>query len=222
MPFLNQAPKLPLFLADVTNEELRQNAYSHKTLELQLARPGAHPRPAHINGIQFHEGDTNVWVMLNRAEEWKIENTTAKARRPRRDRSSVPHPRQSIPDHRGVRSQRERRRREDRPAGRATGQRQDRAGAALRHRQKTPNMDPRHSASSIRRTTRIRRKPCRRPAPPPQPGLVGRLRDPVALRRQDQSEERHSRAISRCAAGSSTTRASTCSTVTSCRTRIAA
>ena len=75
MPFLNRAPKQPLFLADVTDQELSRNAYSHKKLIFNSQPPGT-PAQHTINNIQFHEGDTNVWVMLNRAEEWKIENLT--------------------------------------------------------------------------------------------------------------------------------------------------
>jgi FtsP/CotA-like multicopper oxidase with cupredoxin domain len=78
MPFLNRAPKQPLFLGNVSDDELRQNAYAHKKLVFNSGTaPPTVPGQQTINGIQFHEGDTNVWVMLNRAEEWKIENTTA-------------------------------------------------------------------------------------------------------------------------------------------------
>jgi FtsP/CotA-like multicopper oxidase with cupredoxin domain len=75
MPFLNRAPQQPLFLADVTDQELSQNAYAMKTLIFNSQPPGT-ARQHTINNIQFHEGDTNVWVMLNRAEQWKIENLT--------------------------------------------------------------------------------------------------------------------------------------------------
>jgi FtsP/CotA-like multicopper oxidase with cupredoxin domain len=75
MPFLNRAPRQPPFLNDITDFELSRNAYSQKKLIFNSAPPGT-PGQNTINGFQFHEGDTNVWVMLNRAEEWKIVNTT--------------------------------------------------------------------------------------------------------------------------------------------------
>ena len=77
MPFLTHAPQFPIFLADVTDEELSHNAHASKTLIFN-SKKGGNPEQHTINGIQFHEGDTDVWVMLNRAEEWRIENTTAK------------------------------------------------------------------------------------------------------------------------------------------------
>ena len=105
-----------------------------------------------------------VAVRLGVAEEWTIKNTTDFPQPAGPDRPSVPHPHQSVPDHRGVRSEREPDRSEDRAVDRRRRQRKDGAGAEIRRRRRR-RRPIRANACSIR-TTRdlasLRARRCKR------------------------------------------------------------
>ena len=81
MEFLPSAPDQPIFLADVTDEELERSGNVKRTFIFNsLGRGNAHQHT--INDCQFDdsrpecEHADRVPVTLNRAEEWTIENTT--------------------------------------------------------------------------------------------------------------------------------------------------
>jgi FtsP/CotA-like multicopper oxidase with cupredoxin domain len=75
MPFINQAPKQPVFLADIADWELRKSNYATKTLVFD-SKSGGNPVQHTINGIQFEDGQALVNVQLGASEEWTIKNTT--------------------------------------------------------------------------------------------------------------------------------------------------
>jgi FtsP/CotA-like multicopper oxidase with cupredoxin domain len=76
MPFLARAPEQPLFLADITDEELSRNQYGGKTLIFN-SKPSLDPMQHTINHIQFTDKDAVVNVNLSAVEEWTIQNTTS-------------------------------------------------------------------------------------------------------------------------------------------------
>jgi FtsP/CotA-like multicopper oxidase with cupredoxin domain len=81
MPFLGRAPDQPLFLADITNQELERSGNVKRTFTFDSLVPGSSHQHT-INGCQFDDSRPEcehvdrVPVTLNRAEEWTIENTT--------------------------------------------------------------------------------------------------------------------------------------------------
>ena len=76
MPFINQAPQQPVFLADIEDWELRRNHYSTKRLTFDSKGPGSKVQHT-INGIQFEDNLATVPVQLGAVEEWTIRNTTS-------------------------------------------------------------------------------------------------------------------------------------------------
>jgi FtsP/CotA-like multicopper oxidase with cupredoxin domain len=81
MEFLNSAPDQPIFLADVTDQELERSGNVKRTFIFNSqGRPTAHQHT--INNCQFDDSRPEcehvdrVPVTLNRAEEWTIENKT--------------------------------------------------------------------------------------------------------------------------------------------------
>jgi len=81
MPFIppNRAPVQPAFLADVTDGELAKYGDVKRTFNFNTTSTGRHT----INGCQFDDPNDpecklidKVPVTLNRAEEWKIVNTS--------------------------------------------------------------------------------------------------------------------------------------------------
>jgi len=71
----DQAPKLPSFLDDITDDELRGT----KILKFaSTSLPSAGPPPASRHSIdgKLFDGELGAVVELNRAEEWKIVNET--------------------------------------------------------------------------------------------------------------------------------------------------
>jgi len=71
--FIPRMPRQPVFLADITDAEVRWT--EKKTLTFNSLGPGS-PFQHTINGKQFDEHDKGVVVWLNQAEEWTIENST--------------------------------------------------------------------------------------------------------------------------------------------------
>jgi FtsP/CotA-like multicopper oxidase with cupredoxin domain len=71
--FIPQAPQFPTFLTDISDKEISGT----KTLVFSAGNPGGPPTPAQqtIDGKKF-DGEVGEVVLLNRAEEWKIVNTT--------------------------------------------------------------------------------------------------------------------------------------------------
>jgi FtsP/CotA-like multicopper oxidase with cupredoxin domain len=78
MPFIPQAPQQPAFLADIQSWEL--SPPSQGTSPMVFNSTGGGPGQHTINGQQFSEQGTNALsnVPLNVAQEWTIQNTTAK------------------------------------------------------------------------------------------------------------------------------------------------
>jgi FtsP/CotA-like multicopper oxidase with cupredoxin domain len=74
MPFIT-APTQPVFLTDITDDELKASNY----IERKLVFHSGPPKTVHqhtINDIQFGEGDAMVKVVLGAVEEWTVQNTT--------------------------------------------------------------------------------------------------------------------------------------------------
>ena len=67
--FIPTAPKFPVFLQDISNTEIKGT----KTLSFGPSGPG--PNTQKIDGKEF-DGEIGEVILLNKAEEWKIENTT--------------------------------------------------------------------------------------------------------------------------------------------------
>jgi FtsP/CotA-like multicopper oxidase with cupredoxin domain len=76
MPFINQAPQQPVFLADIADWELRRSHFSGKRLTFDSKGPGSKVQHT-INGIQFEDNLATVPVHLGAVEEWTIRNTTS-------------------------------------------------------------------------------------------------------------------------------------------------
>jgi FtsP/CotA-like multicopper oxidase with cupredoxin domain len=84
MPLLTRAPKQPVFLTDITNQELEESGNVKRTFTFNSkGGPEAPYQYQHtINDCQFDDQRPEcvhtdfVPVTLNRAEEWRIENTT--------------------------------------------------------------------------------------------------------------------------------------------------
>jgi FtsP/CotA-like multicopper oxidase with cupredoxin domain len=70
--FIPTAPTFPPFLADITDAEVRNTPKRTLTFNSQ---PSRHAHQHTINGEQFDDSIA-ASVLLNTAEEWKIENTT--------------------------------------------------------------------------------------------------------------------------------------------------
>jgi FtsP/CotA-like multicopper oxidase with cupredoxin domain len=81
MPFIAQAPQQPVFLADISDEELAKNNYGAKTLNFDSKPPQTAVQHT-INGIQFEDTDANVNVLLDAVEEWTVMNSTNTATGP--------------------------------------------------------------------------------------------------------------------------------------------
>jgi len=81
MPFIAQAPQQPVFLADITDQELSKNNYGGKTLIFDSAPPKSAVQHT-INGVQFEDSASNVSVNLGAVEEWTIKNRTNPATGP--------------------------------------------------------------------------------------------------------------------------------------------
>jgi Multicopper oxidase len=75
MPFLGRAPRLPKFLTDIDDAELRKSNFATKTLVFN-SKPPQSPAQHTINDIQFEDGQARVDMKLNAVEEWTIQNTT--------------------------------------------------------------------------------------------------------------------------------------------------
>jgi FtsP/CotA-like multicopper oxidase with cupredoxin domain len=75
MQFLGRAPDQPVFLADITDEELRQSNYSGVKLDFSSKARGSATQHT-INGVQFEDGNAHVSVRLGDVQEWRIENST--------------------------------------------------------------------------------------------------------------------------------------------------
>lgn len=71
--FIDNAPTLPEFLADITDDEV--NYSPRRTLVFDSKGPGQAIQHT-INGDQFNDRTVGVAVNLNTAEEWKVMNTT--------------------------------------------------------------------------------------------------------------------------------------------------
>jgi FtsP/CotA-like multicopper oxidase with cupredoxin domain len=70
--FLTEAPPQPVFLADISDEEVRYSPRRTLTFDSKgFSQPMQHT----INGEQFSD-EIGVSVFLGTAEEWKVENTT--------------------------------------------------------------------------------------------------------------------------------------------------
>ena len=88
MPFLNKdnAPKLPPFLEDITDKELKESNSITRTFVFESKRPRGNSnepsmaRQHTINGIQFDEEHSRINVLLGAAEEWIIKNKTTHSR----------------------------------------------------------------------------------------------------------------------------------------------
>jgi FtsP/CotA-like multicopper oxidase with cupredoxin domain len=76
--FIPRAPSFPRFLADITDAEVKYTP--KRTLTFNSDAPGA-PHQHTINNEQFSD-KVGVSVVLEAAEEWKIENTTNSATGP--------------------------------------------------------------------------------------------------------------------------------------------
>jgi FtsP/CotA-like multicopper oxidase with cupredoxin domain len=76
MQFLDRPPEQPKFLADVTAAELLSNNDTRRRLTFN-SKPPRSAEQQTINDLQFEDRHTDVYVMLNTAEEWTIANSTA-------------------------------------------------------------------------------------------------------------------------------------------------
>jgi FtsP/CotA-like multicopper oxidase with cupredoxin domain len=81
MPFLGRAPDQPVFLTDITDQELEESGNVKRMFTFNSKGPQSHYQHT-INDCQFHDQRPKcehadiVPVTLNRAEEWTIENKT--------------------------------------------------------------------------------------------------------------------------------------------------
>ena len=81
MQFLGRAPDQPVFLTDITDQELKASGNVTRTFTFNSKSPGSEFQHT-INNCQFEDQRPEcehadiVPVTLNRAEEWTIENTT--------------------------------------------------------------------------------------------------------------------------------------------------
>jgi FtsP/CotA-like multicopper oxidase with cupredoxin domain len=73
----SEAPKLPAFLDDVTDKELRGT----KILKFTTAKKGDNSAPSQMIDGNLFNGELGAVVELNRAEEWTIVNESYKADR---------------------------------------------------------------------------------------------------------------------------------------------
>ena len=72
--FIPEAPKLPKFLDDITDDEVKDN---NKREIVFASNPAFFPSSHTINGQKFQDGsDKPQQVFLNTVEEWKIINAT--------------------------------------------------------------------------------------------------------------------------------------------------
>jgi FtsP/CotA-like multicopper oxidase with cupredoxin domain len=84
MPFLKKAPdqpafpERPSFLANITDQEWRQNGSITRTLKFNSKGPQSGPRQHTINDLQFDDegGKATLNITLGAVEEWKIVNST--------------------------------------------------------------------------------------------------------------------------------------------------
>jgi FtsP/CotA-like multicopper oxidase with cupredoxin domain len=74
MQFLGRAPTQPVFLQDISEQELWKSNYSGKKFEFNSKTQS--PMQHTINNIQFQDNLAVVHVMLGAVEEWKISNST--------------------------------------------------------------------------------------------------------------------------------------------------
>jgi FtsP/CotA-like multicopper oxidase with cupredoxin domain len=71
MQFIKQAPRFPADLADITDDEIQGT----KSIVFNSLPPFGNPMQHTIDGRQYN-GDVGQVVLLNKAEEWTIRNTT--------------------------------------------------------------------------------------------------------------------------------------------------
>jgi FtsP/CotA-like multicopper oxidase with cupredoxin domain len=82
MPFLATPPKQPAFLADISDDEMKQNNYIKRTLVFDSKAPvfdltGTSMARQHtINDMQFADGHAHLNILLGATEEWTIVNKT--------------------------------------------------------------------------------------------------------------------------------------------------
>lgn len=77
MPFLTKdtAPKLPKFLEDITDDELRRSSSITRTLVFKSKVPNK-PHQHTINSMQFGDGQAHLSILLGTTEEWTVFNET--------------------------------------------------------------------------------------------------------------------------------------------------
>ena len=71
MPFLARAPEQPKYLADISDDEMKENNFASKQF---IFNTGAQHT---INDLQFNNGHAHVSVLLSATEEWTIKNMAA-------------------------------------------------------------------------------------------------------------------------------------------------
>jgi FtsP/CotA-like multicopper oxidase with cupredoxin domain len=77
MPFIPRAPRQPLFLTDITDNEVKGNPSRVLEFNSKAANPAQEAQHT-INDVQFVDGHVNIHVMLSAAEEWTIKNRTTR------------------------------------------------------------------------------------------------------------------------------------------------
>lgn len=87
MPFMPRAPQQPVFLQDISNQELSRNAYGSRKLVFHSKGPTA-PAQHTINDVQFDSAGAHIDVLLGAVEEWTVQNTTSSATGP----GAIDHP----------------------------------------------------------------------------------------------------------------------------------
>lgn len=82
MQFLESAPPQPKFLADITDEELKESNYISRKLEFH-SKNNKGPKEHTINGVQFSdELRANIPINLGAVEEWTVSNSGRKIDHP--------------------------------------------------------------------------------------------------------------------------------------------
>jgi FtsP/CotA-like multicopper oxidase with cupredoxin domain len=92
MEFLETAPKQPVFLKDIGDDELKQSNFITRTLVFNSKPSQSGPLQHTINDIQFDEGHAHLKIVLDATEEWTVKNTTNKEPGLGPNNSRIDHP----------------------------------------------------------------------------------------------------------------------------------